>query len=65
MGLSNNLTCKKCCTEEETSVYILFEWEVFASLAHTHLASFSFDFEDIKKLIIGVIWNFAKGTEHI
>ena len=62
MGLSNNPTCRKCGTEEETSVHILCECETLASLRHTHLGSFFVDPEDIRKIIIGVIWNIAKGT---
>jgi len=61
MGLSNNPTCKKC-TEEETSVHILCECEALASLRHTHLGCFFLDPEDIGRLSIGAIWNFAKGT---
>ena len=34
MGLSNNPTCRKCGIEEETSVHILGECEVLASLRH-------------------------------
>jgi hypothetical protein len=62
MGLSNNPTCSKCGTEEETSVHILCECEALASLRHTHLGSFFLDPEDIRKLRIGAYWNFAKGT---
>jgi len=62
MGLSNNLTCRKCGTEEETSVHILCECGAFASLRHTYLGSFFLDREDIRELSIGGIWNFAKGT---
>jgi hypothetical protein len=62
MGLSNNPICRKCSTEEETSVRILCECEALASLRHTHLGSFFLDPEDIRKLSIGAIWNFAKGT---
>ena len=62
MGLSNNPTCRKCGIEEETSVHILCECEALASLRHTHLGSFFLDPEDIRKLSIGAIWNFAKGT---
>ena len=58
MGLSN----RKCGTEEETSVHILCECETLASLRHTHLGSFFLDPEDLRKLSIGAIWNFAKGT---
>ena len=31
MGLCNNTTCRKCGTEEETSVHILYECEILAS----------------------------------
>jgi len=61
MGLSNNPTCRKCGTEEETSVHILYECEVWASLRHAYLGSFFLDHEDIMNLILGAIWNF-KGT---
>jgi hypothetical protein len=62
MGLSNNPSCRKCGTEEETSVHILCECEALASLRHTHLGSFFLDPQDIRKLNIGAIWNFAEGT---
>jgi len=62
MGLSNNPTCRKCGTEEETSVHILCECEALASLRYAYLGSFFLGPEDIQKLNIGVIWNFAKGT---
>jgi hypothetical protein len=62
MGLSNNPTCGKCGTEEETSVHILCECEALASLRHTHLGSFFLDPEDIRKLSIGAIWSLGKGT---
>jgi hypothetical protein len=65
MGLSNNPTCRKCGTEDETSVHILCECEALASLRHAHLCSFFLDHEDIRKLIIGAIWNFGKGTGFI
>ena len=62
MRLSNNPTCRKCGTQEETSVHILCECEALASLRHTYLGSFFMDLEDIMKLSIGTIWNFGKGT---
>jgi len=40
----------------------LYECEALASLRHMHLGSFYLDPEDIRKLTIGAIWNFAKGT---
>jgi hypothetical protein len=40
MGLINNVTCRKCGTEEETSVHILCQCEALASLRHIHLVSF-------------------------
>jgi hypothetical protein len=62
MGLSNNPTCRKCGTEEETSVHILCECEALASLRHAYLGSFFLYPEDIRVLGKGAIWNFAKGT---
>jgi len=62
MGLSNNPTCRKCGTEEETSVHVLCECEALASLRHTYLGSFFLDPEDIRKLCIGAMWTFAKRT---
>jgi hypothetical protein len=61
MGLSTIPTCRKCGTEEETSVHILCECEALASLRHIYLVSFFLDPEDIRKLSRGAIWNFAKG----
>jgi hypothetical protein len=34
MGLCNNPTCRKCGTEEETSVHILYECEVLMRGVH-------------------------------
>ena len=62
MGLSNNLTSRKCGTEEETSVHILCDFDDLASLRYTYLGSFFLEPEDIRKLSIGAIWNFGKGT---
>jgi hypothetical protein len=62
MGLSNNPICRKCGTEEETSVHVLCACEALASLRHSYLGSFFLDPEDIRKLNIGAIWKFAKGT---
>ena len=62
MELSNNPICRKCGTEEETSVHILCDCEALASLRYTYLGSFCLDPEDIRVLGMGVIWNFAKGT---
>ena len=61
MGLSNNPTCRRCGTEEETSVHILYVCGAWASLRHAYLCSFFLDPEDIMNLIMGAIWNF-KGT---
>jgi hypothetical protein len=61
MGLSNDPTCRKCGTEEETSVHILCECEALASLRHRYLGSFFLNPEDIRVLGVGAIWNFAKG----
>jgi len=62
MGLGNNPICRKCGTEEETSVHILCECEALASLRHTYLGSFFLDLEDIGVLGMGAIWKFVKGT---
>jgi len=62
MGLSNDPTCRRCGTEEETSVHILYECETLASFRHKYLGSFFLDSEDIRVLGVGVIWNFVKGT---
>jgi hypothetical protein len=51
MELSNNPICRKCSTEEEASVHVLFTWEVLASLRHSFLGSFFLDPEDIKEKI--------------
>jgi hypothetical protein len=60
MRLGNNPTCRKCGTEQETSVHILDEFEVLAAPMHMYLGSFFLDPEDIKMLRLGAIWNFAK-----
>ena len=62
MGLSNNPICRKCGTEEETSVHILCECGALASLIHIYLGSFFLDLGDIRVLDMGLIWNFAEGT---
>ena len=58
MGFSNDPTCRKRGTEEETSVHILCECEALASLRHIYLGSFFLDLEDIRVLGVGAIWNF-------
>jgi hypothetical protein len=54
--------CRKCGTEEEASVHILYECEALASLRHAYLGSLFLDPEDIRVLGMGTIWNFPKGT---
>ena len=61
MVFSNNPTCRKCGTEEETSVHILCECEVLASLRRIWVPSFLGP-EDIRKIRIGATWNLDKGT---
>ena len=53
MGLFNNPICRKCGTEEETSVHILCECEALASLRCTYLDSFFLGPEGIRKLNMG------------
>jgi hypothetical protein len=62
MGLSNDPICRKCGAEEETSVHVLCACEALATLIHSFLGSFFLDPEDIRKLNIGTIWKFSKGT---
>jgi len=62
MGLSSNPTCRKRGSEEETSVHDPCKCEALASLRHAYLGSFFLDPVDITNLIIGVTWNFGKGT---
>jgi hypothetical protein len=40
MGLCNDLICRKCSTEEETSVHILCECDALASLRYAYLGTF-------------------------
>jgi len=54
--------CRKCGTEEETSVRILCECEALASLRYIDLGSFFSDPDDIKKQGVGAIWRFGKAT---
>jgi hypothetical protein len=61
MGLSNDPTCRKCGTEEETSVHVLCECEAFASLRHRYLGYSFLNPEDIGVPGVGAVWNFAKG----
>jgi len=55
MELSNDPTCRKCGTEEETSVHILCKCEALASLEHAYLDSFFLDPENFMNLSIGAI----------
>jgi hypothetical protein len=61
MGLCNDPICRKCGTEEETSVHILCDCKALALLRHAYLGSFFLDPEDIRVLTMGAIWNFTKG----
>ena len=65
MGLRNNPACRKCGTEEETSVHILGECEALASLGYVYLDSFFLDPEEVRVLGVGTIWNFVKETEFL
>jgi len=60
-GLGNNSICRRCGTEEKTSVHILCDCESLASLRHTYMGFF-LDQEDTKKLGVRAIWSFGKGT---
>jgi len=54
--------CRKCGTEEETSVHILCECEALALLRYIYLGSFFLGPDDIKKLGMGVIRRFGNAT---
>jgi len=62
MGIGNDPMCRKCDTEEETSVHILCECEALASFRYIYLGSFFLDPDDIKKLVMGAIWRFGNAT---
>ena len=63
MGVSNNPTRRECDTEQENSVHSFCECEALVSLRYTYLVgSFFLDLEDIRVLVMGAIWNFAKRT---
>jgi len=62
MGIGNDPRCRKCGTEEETSVHILCECEALASLRYIYLGSFFLDPDNIKKLGVGAIWHFGNTT---
>jgi hypothetical protein len=62
MWLSDSPLCRRCGTEDEILAHILCECEALASLRHAYLGSLFLDPEDIKRLNLGVIWNFSKGT---
>ena len=47
MGLSNNVTCRKCGTEEAISVHVLRACEALASLRNAYLGPFCLDPEDV------------------
>jgi len=62
MGIGNDPRCRKCGTEEETSVHILCECEVLASLRYIYLGSVFLDPGDIRKLGVEAIWLFGNAT---
>jgi hypothetical protein len=49
MGPSDNSICRKCGTEEETSIHTLCACGALAVLRHAHLGSFFLELEDIRK----------------
>ena len=57
MGLTNNPSCRRCGTEEETSVHILYECEALASLRHPSSGT-----QGILRSSLGAIWNLHKRT---
>jgi hypothetical protein len=63
MGLSNDPTCRKCGTEEVTSVHVLCECEALASLRHRNLGSFFLNPEDIRGASGGGHLELCQGNE--
>jgi hypothetical protein len=59
-GLINSPLLRRFAAEEETSVHVLCESEVMASLRNAHLGSFFLDPEDDKSLNLEAIWNFSR-----
>ena len=59
MGLHSKIICRRCGTEEETSVHILCECETLASLRHMYFIFGSGGYQGTRH---GAIWNFVKGT---
>jgi len=55
MGLTNSPICRRCATEDETSVHIFCECEALA------LGSFFLDPENIQGLSVGPSGTLAKG----
>jgi hypothetical protein len=62
LGLVDSPLCRRCGVEEETSAHILCECEALASLRQVHLGSSFLEPEDVKRISLGVIWNFSKAT---
>ena len=62
MGLTNSPLCRRCGVEGEISAHTLSECEALTSLRHVYLGSIFLVPEDIKSLILGVIWKFSKRT---
>jgi len=62
MGLSDSQLRKRCGVKEKTSVHILCECEVLASLRHVYLGSFFLEPQDIKCISLGAVWNFRIAT---
>jgi hypothetical protein len=62
MGLIDNLLCRRCGAEDETSVHILCRCEALASIRHAHLGFFFLEPEDIKNQNLGAFWRFIKAA---
>jgi len=61
MGLCNNPPVGNAVLRRKPQSAFC-QCETVASLRHTYLGSLFLDPEDIRKLSIGTIWNFAIGT---
>jgi len=65
MGLIDNLLCRKCGAEEETSGHVLRKCEILVTLRHNHLGSFFLDQRMFRNVSLGAFWNSIKGRDSL
>ena len=62
MGLIDNLLCRKCGAEEETSGHVLRKCEHWSHLNMTTWLPFSWTQREFRSVSLGAFWNVIKGT---